>query len=65
MRDSARSEKKAAHRAKMKEAKRKAREKRDGQKDEPQNPEPPQNSEPQLEIYAVNYNFIRAPWLRF
>ena len=63
MSNSAQSEKKVAHSA---EAKRKTREKRDDPKDEPpQNPDPPQNNpKPQLEIYAVNYNFIRAPWLR-
>ena len=64
MNSSAKAEKKAAYRAKMKEAKRKAREKRDAppndQKESQSTPEPPRiNPTPPLEIYAVNYNFIR------
>ena len=66
MKSSAKAEKKAAHRAKMKKAKRKAREKRDAppndQTESQTTPEPPRiNSTPPLEIYAVSHNFIRIP----
>lgn len=65
MNSSAKAEKKAAHRAKMKEAKRKAREKRDAppndQTESQTTPEPRINPTSPLEIYALNYNFIRIP----